>query len=224
MSHCRTCRTFAGLAACLALFALVAILGCGGESNEVTQAEPDNGSSGPPPTGHLADNSDDDEDFQNEPDGEDDGGEPDDGEGFESEPSGLGQGVGLEADAGARGESGLAGPPEGPAGADSSTGGEADANTGGANVGEAGQLSAGGGELDAGGGELAAGGGEADVTKRPGKTPNVKLPYSADKPPAFGFEVGQIAPEIHGQDVDGETFRLSDYRGKVVMLDFWGDW
>lgn len=36
--------------------------------------------------------------------------------------------------------------------------------------------------------------------------------------------VGRIAPEIEGKDLDGQAFRLSDYRGKVVMLDFWGDW
>lgn len=39
-----------------------------------------------------------------------------------------------------------------------------------------------------------------------------------------GFAIGDIAPEIEGPDLDGETFRLSDYRGKVVVLDFWGDW
>ena len=39
-----------------------------------------------------------------------------------------------------------------------------------------------------------------------------------------GFEVGNMAPEIRGQDVDGVAFKLSDYRGKVVLLDFWGDW
>jgi peroxiredoxin len=32
---------------------------------------------------------------------------------------------------------------------------------------------------------------------------------------------GQIAPEIKGEDVDGKPFKLSDYRGKVVVLDFW---
>ncbi len=36
--------------------------------------------------------------------------------------------------------------------------------------------------------------------------------------------VGKVAPEIEGEDVDGKTFKLSDYRGKVVVLDFWGDW
>lgn len=32
------------------------------------------------------------------------------------------------------------------------------------------------------------------------------------------------APEISGPDIDGKDFKLSDYRGKVVMLDFWGNW
>jgi hypothetical protein len=36
--------------------------------------------------------------------------------------------------------------------------------------------------------------------------------------------VGKPAPEIEGEDLGGAPFRLSDYRGKVVMLDFWGDW
>ncbi|HEV3342253.1 MAG TPA: redoxin domain-containing protein [Pirellulales bacterium] len=36
--------------------------------------------------------------------------------------------------------------------------------------------------------------------------------------------VGKVAPEIEGEDLDGQPFKLSDYRGKVVMLDFWGNW
>jgi hypothetical protein len=38
------------------------------------------------------------------------------------------------------------------------------------------------------------------------------------------FAVGKVAPEIVGRDVDGKRFKLSDYRGKVVLLDFWGHW
>ncbi|MFY9343421.1 MAG: hypothetical protein WAT39_13075 [Planctomycetota bacterium] len=38
------------------------------------------------------------------------------------------------------------------------------------------------------------------------------------------FEPGLPAPEIEGKDLDGVPFKLSDYRGKVVLLDFWGDW
>jgi hypothetical protein len=36
--------------------------------------------------------------------------------------------------------------------------------------------------------------------------------------------IGQPAPEIVGHDIDGKPLKLSDYRGKVVLLDFWGNW
>jgi hypothetical protein len=36
--------------------------------------------------------------------------------------------------------------------------------------------------------------------------------------------IGKVAPDIQGQDIDGVAFKLSDYRGKVVVLDFWGNW
>jgi len=38
------------------------------------------------------------------------------------------------------------------------------------------------------------------------------------------LRVGKVAPDIEGEDLDGKEFKLSDYRGKVVVLDFWGDW
>ena len=38
------------------------------------------------------------------------------------------------------------------------------------------------------------------------------------------LQVGMTAPEVEGPDLFGKTIRLSDFRGKVVMLDFWGDW
>jgi cytochrome c biogenesis protein CcmG/thiol:disulfide interchange protein DsbE len=34
----------------------------------------------------------------------------------------------------------------------------------------------------------------------------------------------KLAPEFSLKDVDGRTVRLSDYRGKVVVLDFWATW
>jgi hypothetical protein len=33
--------------------------------------------------------------------------------------------------------------------------------------------------------------------------------------------VGKEAPDIAGEDQDGKPYRLRDYRGKVVLLDFW---
>jgi hypothetical protein len=36
--------------------------------------------------------------------------------------------------------------------------------------------------------------------------------------------IGAEAPDIKGVDVDGVSFSLSDYRGKVIFLDFWGHW
>jgi thiol-disulfide isomerase/thioredoxin len=38
------------------------------------------------------------------------------------------------------------------------------------------------------------------------------------------LSIGQVAPEIQGHDLDGEKLKLSDYRGKVVLLSFWGSW
>ncbi|MFQ5505434.1 MAG: TlpA family protein disulfide reductase, partial [Planctomycetota bacterium] len=36
--------------------------------------------------------------------------------------------------------------------------------------------------------------------------------------------IGKVAPNIEGEDIDGAEFSTADYRGKVVVLDFWGDW
>ncbi|MFT5081954.1 MAG: hypothetical protein ACI84E_002622 [Planctomycetota bacterium] len=38
------------------------------------------------------------------------------------------------------------------------------------------------------------------------------------------FSLGMVAPDIEGIDLDGAAFKLSDYKGKIVFLDFWGDW
>jgi thiol-disulfide isomerase/thioredoxin len=36
--------------------------------------------------------------------------------------------------------------------------------------------------------------------------------------------VGRVAPGIAGEDLDGRPMNLNDYRGKVVVLVFWGTW
>jgi thiol-disulfide isomerase/thioredoxin len=38
------------------------------------------------------------------------------------------------------------------------------------------------------------------------------------------LSVGKKAPEAVGQDLDGKTVKLSDYKGKVVVLDIWATW
>jgi hypothetical protein len=57
--------------------------------------------------------------------------------------------------------------------------------------------------------------------------------WATDKPTTVGerakaelfklrhLAVGKEAPDIEGEDQDGRRFKLSDYRGKVVLLDFW---
>jgi len=35
--------------------------------------------------------------------------------------------------------------------------------------------------------------------------------------------VGKTAPEIASDDQDGKSFKLSDYRGRIVLLYFWSE-
>lgn len=38
------------------------------------------------------------------------------------------------------------------------------------------------------------------------------------------LQKGLEIPDFESEDVDGVSFKLSDYRGQVVLLDFWGFW
>ncbi len=38
------------------------------------------------------------------------------------------------------------------------------------------------------------------------------------------IKVGDVAPVFEASTIDGSTLKLADYRGKVVLLDFWASW
>ena len=49
---------------------------------------------------------------------------------------------------------------------------------------------------------------------------------AAAKPPEFNLKeaVGQPTPEFSLKDANGQTVHIADYKGKVVLLDFWATW
>ncbi len=42
--------------------------------------------------------------------------------------------------------------------------------------------------------------------------------------PETGIKVGQTAPDFELEDINSNTIKLSDYRGKLVIVDFWASW
>jgi thiol-disulfide isomerase/thioredoxin len=38
------------------------------------------------------------------------------------------------------------------------------------------------------------------------------------------LSIGQTPPDIEGEDIDGKPMRLSEFRGKVVVISFWATW
>ena len=75
-------------------------------------------------------------------------------------------------------------------------------------------------------GVLLAAGGAFGVYKLVNRGGTTVAGRQTDVVPAAGVgtNVGQLVKEIEGEDIDGVKFKLSDYRGKVVVLDFWGHW
>lgn len=38
------------------------------------------------------------------------------------------------------------------------------------------------------------------------------------------LQIGMTAPDVEGENADGKPVKLSDFRGRVVVVDFWGFW
>lgn len=40
----------------------------------------------------------------------------------------------------------------------------------------------------------------------------------------IGINIGNKAPDLVGKTPDGKTMKLSDVKGKLILLDFWASW
>jgi hypothetical protein len=64
----------------------------------------------------------------------------------------------------------------------------------------------------------------AAVVAKFARVPDILEPAKTDLAELRTYGIGKEAPEVVGEDSDGKKLKLSDYRGKVVVLDFWGLW
>ena len=63
------------------------------------------------------------------------------------------------------------------------------------------------------------------VIDEDGKSDTDSLTITVDEQgPEIGIEAGNTAPDFTGHTTDGGEINLSDYRGQVVLLEFWGAW
>lgn len=53
---------------------------------------------------------------------------------------------------------------------------------------------------------------------------NANIGEKAIESNEVGIRKGQLAPDFELKTLDGETVRLSDYKGQRVMLNFWATW
>jgi peroxiredoxin len=54
--------------------------------------------------------------------------------------------------------------------------------------------------------------------------PIVAERHKAQSSPASSTSIGAMAPDLAFENPDGKIMKLSDLRGKVVLLDFWAAW
>jgi peroxiredoxin len=64
----------------------------------------------------------------------------------------------------------------------------------------------------------------ARLTEAAARWPTLAREMDAARVVVTQFTVGKIAPDIVGRDLEGGALRLADYRGRVVVLSFSGEW
>jgi len=65
----------------------------------------------------------------------------------------------------------------------------------------------------------------ASVASTPVPAPAVSTPLpDSETTPSVGVQVGSLAPDFKLNDLNGKQVSLSDFRGKVVLLNFWATW
>ncbi|MCH2214358.1 MAG: TlpA family protein disulfide reductase [Flavobacteriales bacterium] len=56
------------------------------------------------------------------------------------------------------------------------------------------------------------------------KNPTKEKLQPIEKTGEVGLNIGDTAPELEFSNPEGKTLKLSDLRGKVVLIDFWASW
>lgn len=54
--------------------------------------------------------------------------------------------------------------------------------------------------------------------------PLVSSAYASEKADTSAAQAARPAPDFELKDINGVTHKLSDYKGKVVVLNFWATW
>ncbi|BBI33843.1 TlpA disulfide reductase family protein [Cohnella abietis] len=71
---------------------------------------------------------------------------------------------------------------------------------------------------------LVAYGGYDYFSESPSKKGGILQTEASDAGVEVGIDKGKLAPEISLHDLQGNPVRLSDFRGKTVMINFWATW
>lgn len=53
---------------------------------------------------------------------------------------------------------------------------------------------------------------------------SLKLTFAGKGAQVYGNDSGKVAYTIRAQDIEGRPFNLTEYKGRYVLIDFWGTW